>query len=351
MPSSGDLRSGNRPPKGTGEALLEIQNLRVHFRTERGIVRAVDGIDLQIRPNRTLGVVGESGCGKSVMALAILGLLPGNSAQVSGSILLHGRDGRVVDLTRLNPTGREVRRIRGAEIAMIFQEPMTSLNPVFTIGDQIAEVIRLHQTVDSKEAVERTKDMIALVGIPSPDQRMKDYPYQLSGGMRQRAMIAMAMSCNPAVLIADEPTTALDVTIQAQILDLMAKLQEETNTAIVMITHDLGVVAAMADEVAVMYLGQIVEYGSVRSVLKRRHHPYTRGLFRSIPVLGSQGKTKLEPIEGVVPDPRFIGEGCRFGDRCPERMQICDQEPPVFAPTPSSLSRCWLHDPKATAGG
>ena len=349
-PSSGDPPVGNQPTTAAGEVLLEIRDLRVHFHTDRGIVRAVDGIDLQIRPNRTLGLVGESGCGKSVMALAILGLLPGTSAQVSGTILFHGRDGQVVDLTRLNPTGSEIRRIRGAEIAMIFQEPMTSLNPVFTIGDQIVEAIRLHQAVDSKEAKERTRDMLALVGIPSPDQRMKDYPYQLSGGMRQRAMIAMAMSCNPALLIADEPTTALDVTIQAQILDLMAKLQKETNTAIVMITHDLGVVAAMADEVAVMYLGQIVEYGSVRSVLKRRHHPYTRGLFRSIPALGRQGKVKLTPIAGVVPDPRSISDGCRFGERCPERMQICDREPPMFEPEPPNLSRCWLHDPERTAG-
>ncbi len=253
-PSPGDPRVGSRPTTATGDVLLELRDLRVHFRTDYGIVRAVDGIDLQIRPNRTLGVVGESGCGKSVMALAIMGLLSHTSARISGTILFHCRDGRVVDLTRLNPTGREIRQIRGAEIAMTFQEPMTSLNPVFTIGDQIVEAIRLHQKVDAKEASERTRDILALVGIPSPGQRMNDYPYQLSGGMRQRAMIAMAMSCNPALLIADEPTTALDVTIQAQILDLMAKLQKETNTAIVMITHDLGVVAAMADEVAVMYL-------------------------------------------------------------------------------------------------
>jgi oligopeptide/dipeptide ABC transporter ATP-binding protein len=333
------------------DVLLEIRDLKVDFRTDRGIVRAVDGIDLKIRRNRTLGVVGESGCGKSVMALAIMGLLPRTSARISGEILFHRRDGQVVDLTRLNPTGREIRGIRGAEIAMIFQEPMTSLNPVYTIGDQIVEAIRLHQKVDAEEARERTRDMLALVEIPSPEQRMNDYPYQLSGGMRQRAMIAMAMSCNPILLIADEPTTALDVTIQAQILDLMMTLQKETNTAVVMITHDLGVVAAMADEVAVMYLGQTVEYGSVRSVLKRRHHPYTRGLLRSLPVLGSRGKARLEPIAGVVPDPRFISGGCRFGDRCLERLQICDREPPMFEPDPSSFSRCWLHDPEAAADG
>ena len=350
-PSSGDPRESSRPSTATGDVLLEIRDLRVHFHTDRGIVRAVDGIDLQISSNRTLGVVGESGCGKSVMALAIMGLLSHTSARVSGTILFHRQDGRVVDLTRLDPTGTEICYIRGAEIAMIFQEPMTSLNPVFTIGDQIVEAIRRHQEVDSKEAWERSIDMLALVGIHSPEQRMNDYPYQLSGGMQQRVMIAMAMSCNPVLLIADEPTTALDVTIQAQILELMVKLQKETNTAIVMITHDLGVVAAMADEVAVMYLGQIIEYGSVRSVLKRRHHPYTRGLFRSIPVLGSRGKVRLNPIAGVVPDPRFIVEGCRFGNRCPERMQICDQNPPMFEPEPSSLSRCWLHDPEATAGG
>jgi oligopeptide/dipeptide ABC transporter, ATP-binding protein, C-terminal domain len=338
--------AGHRSQAQTADdVLIEIRNLRTHFYTDRGIVRAVDGVDLVIRRNRTIGIVGESGCGKSIMALSIMGLVPRPPAKITGEILFHRKDGTVVDLVKLDPKGKEIRAIRGAEIAMIFQEPMTSLNPVYTIGNQIMEAIRLHQKVDKKEARERAIEMLRLVGIPAPEKRVDEYPHQLSGGMRQRAMIAMALSCNPSLLIADEPTTALDVTIQAQILELMERLQEEFEMAIMMITHDLGVVAGMADEVAVMYLGQIVEHSDVRSVFKSRYHPYTEGLMGSIPVLGSRVE-RLTPIQGMVPDPRWMPEGCRFADRCPKRMPVCDQPPPVLEPDPGHFARCWLYDPE-----
>jgi ABC-type dipeptide/oligopeptide/nickel transport system ATPase component len=264
-PGPDHRRSDNR---AAPDALIELRNVKTHFHTDRGIVPAVDGVDLVIPRDRLLGVVGESGCGKTVMALTIMGLLASPPARVSGEILYHRRNGEVVDLAKLDPKGRDFRTIRGAEIAMIFQEPMTSLNPVFTIGDQIMEAIRLHQKVNAREARARAIAMLERVGIPSPERRVDDYPRQLSGGMRQRAMIAMAMSCNPALLIADEPTTALDVTIQAQIVELMGRLQEEMRTAIVMITHDLGVVAGMADAIAVMYLGQVVESARFVAVMR-----------------------------------------------------------------------------------
>lgn len=320
------------------EALLEISQLKLHFFTDKGVVKAVDGVDLTVKEGEVVGLVGESGCGKSVTSLAVMGLVEAPGRIVGGSIRFGGRD-----LTKLSH--KEMRQIRGNEIAMIFQEPMTSLNPVYTIGNQIMEAIRLHQKVDKKEARERAIEMLRLVGIPAPEKRVDEYPHQLSGGMRQRAMIAMALSCNPSLLIADEPTTALDVTIQAQILELMERLQEEFEMAIMMITHDLGVVAGMADEVAVMYLGQIVEHSDVRSVFKSRYHPYTEGLMGSIPVLGSRVE-RLTPIQGMVPDPRWMPEGCRFADRCPKRMPVCDQPPPVLEPDPGHFARCWLYDPE-----
>lgn len=335
----------------SGDALVEVRDLKTHFHTDRGVIRAVDGIDLVIRPKRTLGVVGESGSGKSIMARSIMGLVPRPPARISGEILFRRPSGAAVNMATLEPKSQTMRDIRGSEIAMIFQEPMTSLNPVYTIGNQIGEAVRLHQKVGARQARVRAIEMLSLVGIPAPEKRVDNYPHQMSGGMRQRAMIAMALSCNPGLLIADEPTTALDVTIQAQILVLMRRLQQEFESAIMMITHDLGVVAGMADDVAVMYLGQIVEYGPVRGVFKKRHHPYTQGLLQSIPVLGAPPDARLKPIQGMVPDPRFMPTGCRFKDRCPHRMAICDKEVPIFKPEPGHQVRCWLHDPEVKQGG
>ncbi len=326
------------------DRLLEIHDLKTWFHTDRGTVRAVDGVDLAVGRNRTLGLVGESGCGKTVTALSIMGLVPPATTAISGSLRFRRKDGSEVDLVQLDSQSRTYRRIRGGEIAMIFQEPMTSLNPVYTIGNQIMEAIQLHQDKPAGEARERAVEMLRQVGIADPERRAVEYPHQLSGGMRQRAMIAMALSCNPSLLIADEPTTALDVTIQAQILELMQRLQGEFGISIIMITHDLGVVVGMADEVAVMYLGRVVEYGPMRPVFKQPRHPYTQGLLRSIPVLGARVRQRLQPIQGLVPDPRATPPGCRFADRCPQRMEQCAEEPPIFEPAPSHLSRCWLSE-------
>ena len=333
------------PPAAPAQPLLEVRELRTWFHTERGVVRAVDGVDLAVGRNRTLGVVGESGCGKTVTALSIMGLVPAATTAISGRILFHATDGREVDLAQLDPHSRAYRRIRGGEIAMIFQEPMNSLNPVYTIGNQIVEAIQLHQEQAAAGARERAVEMLRQVGIADPERRAGEYPHHLSGGMRQRAMIAMALSCNPSLLIADEPTTALDVTIQAQILELMQRLQGEFGIAIIMITHDLGVVVGMADEVAVMYLGRVVEYGPMRPVFKQPQHPYTQGLLRSIPVLGAQVRQRLQPIEGLVPDPRATPPGCRFADRCPQRFEECATEPPLFEAAADHRSRCWLSAP------
>jgi len=315
---------------GRHAPLLEIRDLKTWFHTERGTVRAVDGVDLAVGRNRTLGLVGESGCGKTVTALSIMGLVPPATTAISGNLLFRRKDGSEVDLAQIDPHSRTYRRIRGGEIAMIFQEPMTSLNPVYTIGNQIREAIQLHQEKPAGEARERAVEMLRQVGIADPEQRSVEYPHQLSGGMRQRAMIAMALSCNPSLLVADEPTTALDVTIQAQILELMQRLQGEFGISIIMITHDLGVVVGMADEVAVMYLGRVVEHGPMRPVFKAPRHPYTQGLLRSIPVLGAQVRQRLQPIEGLVPDPRATPPGCRFADRCPQAEASCRTKRPVL---------------------
>ncbi|MBW1699556.1 MAG: ABC transporter ATP-binding protein [Deltaproteobacteria bacterium] len=324
--------------------LLEVKNLKTYFYTWDGVVRAVDGIDFVIEPEKTLGVVGESGCGKSVTAQSIMGLIEMPPGKIEAGEILYYRNGDVVDLAKLDPKGREMRSIRGNEIAMIFQEPMTSLNPAFTIGNQIIEAIILHQNLTKKEAQDRAVEMLEAVGIPSPKHRLKEYPHQLSGGMRQRAMIAMALSCNPALLIADEPTTALDVTIQAQVLDLMNELRREYNTAIKFITHDLGVIAAMADDVIVMYLGKIVESASVREIFHDPIHPYTRGLMQSIPSLARRGKQKLVPIEGVVPDPFEVPRGCGFEPRCPHAESICKTKiPPLKEIKTGHSAACWLH--------
>jgi peptide/nickel transport system ATP-binding protein len=323
--------------------LLEVKGLKVQFHTEDGVARAVDGIDFAIAHERILGVVGESGCGKSVTARAIMGLIETPGRITAGEILLHRRDG-VADICKLDPRGREIRAIRGGEMAMIFQEPMTSLNPVFTVGDQIVEAVTLHQGIGRSEARARAVDLLAAVGIPTPRQRYDNFPHQLSGGMRQRVMIAMAMSCNPRLLIADEPTTALDVTIQAQVMDLMNALRRDFHTAIMFITHDLGVIASMADDVVVMYLGRIVERAPVREIFKHPKHPYTQGLMQSIPSL-TDGKTRrLKAIDGNVPSAFLQQSGCGFAPRCPHAMEICRAHSPALeAVAPSHEAACFLH--------
>ena len=324
--------------------LIEVRDLKTYFYTEDGVVRAVDGVDFVIEPEKTLGVVGESGCGKSVTALSIMGLIQIPPGKIESGEIIYHRNGKATDLTHLNPKGREYRSIRGNEIAMIFQEPMTSLNPVYTIGNQIMEAITLHQHLNKKQARKKAIEMIHSVGIPVPEQRVDEYPHQLSGGMRQRAMIAMALSCNPSLLIADEPTTALDVTIQAQVLDLMNGLREEFNTSIQFITHDLGVIAQMADDVVVMYLGKIVEASEASSIFHDPKHPYTQGLMNSIPSLATTRRERLIPIKGVVPDPFEVPEGCGFEPRCPKAMEICKKEiPPLKEVAPGHLAACWLY--------
>ena len=322
--------------------LLDIRDLKTYFYTDDGVVRAVDGVSLSIAPQKTLGLVGESGCGKSITAFSTMRLIPSPPGKIEhGQILFHkDLESDPIDLTQLNPTGTQMRDIRGNDIAMIFQEPMTSLSPVHTVGNQIAEAIRLHQNADKKEARERAIDALNKVRLPRPDRQVDAYPHELSGGMRQRAMIAMALSCNPSLLIADEPTTALDVTVQAQILDLMRHLQSDIGMAIMLITHDLGVVASMADYVAVMYLGKIVEYADTRTVFKNPRHPYTMGLLNSIPQVGQ--KRRLVPIEGTIPDPFEIPQGCAFAPRCPHVMDKCREEPQLLEIESGHRVSCWL---------
>ncbi|MFN8630774.1 MAG: ABC transporter ATP-binding protein [Chloroflexota bacterium] len=320
--------------RGTKEALLEVSDLRTHFATADGLVKAVDGVSLRIRPGKTLGVVGESGCGKSITAMSIMRLIERPGRIVSGSIKFDG-----MELTTLPDD--EMRDVRGNQISMIFQEPMTSLNPVYTCGDQIAEAVSRHSNLSKKAAMERAVDMLGQVGIPDPKRRANEYPHQLSGGMRQRVMIAMALSTNPELLIADEPTTALDVTIQAQILELMKALREKNGMAIMLITHDLGVVAEMSDDVSVMYAGKVVEASDAVTVFDKPHHPYTRGLLASIPRMGEK-REKLEVIKGVVPNPLNLPKGCLFKRRCPYAMPVCDNVPPLREVAPGHVSRCWL---------
>jgi len=323
--------------------LIEVKGLRTYFYTEDGVVKAVDGVSFAIEPEQTLGVVGESGCGKSVTALSIMGLVPMPPGKIVEGEILFRKNGKTVELHKLNPKGKEYRSIRGKEIAMIFQEPMTSLNPVFTIGYQIMEAIMLHQKVSKREARQKAIEMLRQVGIPEPEQRVDEYPHQLSGGMRQRAMIAMALSCNPSLLIADEPTTALDVTIQAQVLDLIQDLKRKFHAAIMLITHDLGVVAEMCEEVVVMYLGKVVERAKVRPIFHEPRHPYTQGLLKSIPSLATK-KKRLDPIKGVVPDPLNAPPGCPFNPRCPHAIEICRQEmPPLKEVETDHDVACWLY--------
>jgi len=324
------------------KTLIEVRDLKTYFYTEDGVVRAVDGVSFSIERQGTLGVVGESGCGKSQTALSIMGLVPMPPGKIVGGQVIYHRDGHPIDLTKLDPKGKEYRSIRGNEIAMIFQEPMTSLNPVYTIGNQIMEAIMLHQKKNKREARELAIEMLRQVGIPLPEQRVDEYPHQLSGGMRQRAMIAMALSCNPHLLIADEPTTALDVTIQAQILELIKSLQEQYHMALMMITHNLGVIAETSDEVVVMYMGKVVEYAPVHEIFHDPKHPYTQGLMESIPAL-TKKKERLKPIKGVVPDPYNVPKGCPFQTRCPHVMEVCKEMPPLEEIEPAHKVACWLY--------
>jgi peptide/nickel transport system ATP-binding protein len=332
----------------TPTPLLEISGLKTHFFLDEGTVKAVEGADLAIQPGSTVGIVGESGCGKSVTAYSILQLVEHPGRIVAGKIIWQRPDtagGDIVDLAALNPNGRAMRAIRGGDIAMIFQEPLTSLSPIHTIGDQIVEAIRLHSEISQEEARNQAIQMLQRVGIPKPEERIDNYPFQLSGGMRQRAMIAMALSCHPSLLIADEPTTALDVTTQAQILELMSELQSDFGMAILLITHNLGVVAEMCDQVVVMYLGQVVEQADTASLFNDPKHPYTQALMRSIPKIGQRRLGRLDPIKGMVPDPYNRPKGCCFHPRCDKFVPgRCDQqEPPLQQLKSGGMVRCVLY--------
>jgi len=327
---------------GANHFLLTIRNLHTYFFTDEGVAKAVDGVDLELKEGGTLGVVGESGCGKSVTALSVMRLIPDPPGKITqGEILFAGTN--LLDLSEA-----EMRKIRGRSISMIFQEPMTSLNPVFQIGDQISEVLRLHEGLSRREAWDRSIEMLKLVGIPSPERRVQEYPHQLSGGMRQRAMIAMALACSPKLMIADEPTTALDVTIQAQILELMNRLQREKGMSVILITHNLGVIAETAQKVAVMYAGRIVEYAEVKPIFGNPMHPYTQGLLKSIPRLDEDHarKARLEAIPGLVPSLLELPKGCKFSNRCKYVFEKCGEEPQLIEAEPGHLVRCWLHGKK-----
>jgi peptide/nickel transport system ATP-binding protein len=326
---------------GEDHYLLKIRDLHTYFFLDEGVVKAVDGIDLELKEGETLGIVGESGCGKSVTALSIMQLIPSPPGRiVKGEIYFEGTD-------LLTLSEAKMRKIRGRSISMIFQEPMTSLNPVFQIGDQISEILQLHEGIARKEAWERSIETLRIVGIPSPERRVKEYPHHLSGGMRQRAMIAMALACSPRLMIADEPTTALDVTIQAQILELMIHLKEEKAMSLILITHNLGVIAETAQNVMVMYAGRVVESTDVRSVFANPKHPYTQGLLNSIPRLDRDDtkKERLEAIPGLVPSLLDISEGCKFFERCKYAFHQCsEKEPLLIEIDPGHFVRCWLYE-------
>ena len=327
----------------TATPILSVRELQTYFFTDAGVARAVDGVSFDVHPGKTLALVGESGCGKSITALSILRLIPEPPGRiVGGSILFEGRD-------LLMANASDMRTLRGNAISMVFQEPMTSLNPVFRVGDQIGAVLRLHRGLSKMQARQAVVDLLAQVGIPAPEERVDNYPHQMSGGMRQRVMIAMALACDPKVLIADEPTTALDVTIQAQILDLLRKLQRERGMAIILITHDLGVVAESADDVAIMYAGRIIEQAPVRELFANRSHPYTQGLFDSLPEVGAE-RARLQAIRGNVPPATQFPAGCRFHPRCPHAMTVCtSDEPALFNIGENHRCACWLRDPATMA--
>jgi peptide/nickel transport system ATP-binding protein len=321
---------------GVAERLLEVRDLKVHFPTEDGLVKAVDGITFTIDQGETLGVVGESGSGKSVSFLTVMGLISKKQARITGEILFKGQN--LLDLP-----AEEMRNIRGSGMSMVFQDPMTSLHPYYRVGDQIVEAIRAHQPLPKRDALKQAVDMLKRVGIPRPEERARQFPHEFSGGMRQRAMIAMALSLNPDLLIADEPTTALDVTVQAQILDLIDRLREEFNASVVIITHDLGVVAEHCDKIQVMYAGKIVESGDRGDIYHRAHHPYTWGLLQSITRVDQPKTERLRPIKGLPPSLIFVPPGCSFHPRCPYRFQPCDVEvPPLLSPDGRHASACHL---------
>jgi oligopeptide/dipeptide ABC transporter ATP-binding protein len=327
------------------DALLQVRELRTHFFTHEGVVRAVDGVNVTVASGRTVCVVGESGCGKSVTARSILGLVDRPGRIVGGEIAFRDKDGETIDLAALDPRSERMRRIRGGEISMIFQEPMASLSPMYTIGAHLVETIRLHMEMDKAAARAHAIEMLRRVGIPRPEQRIDAYSFQLSGGMCQRAMIAMALACGPSLLIADEPTTALDVTTQARILDLIKDLQAQTGMSVLFITHDLGVVAEIADEVVVMYLGTVVERGTVDEIFHDAKHPYTQALLRSIPTIGAGTRQRLTPIRGMVPHPSDRPTGCPYHPRCDRAiLGLCDvKDPPTVETAPGHTARCVLY--------
>ncbi|MCQ2400735.1 MAG: ABC transporter ATP-binding protein [Lachnospiraceae bacterium] len=305
------------------ENVLEVKDLQTRFRVQKRVVNAVSGVTFELKRGKVLGIVGESGCGKSVTAHSVLQLLPKVGHIENGSVMYYPKDGEPIDLSKYGPKSKEIRKIRGKDISMIFQDPMTTLNPVYTIGDQIVENLRKHEKLTKTEAKVRVIELLKKLGIPNPEIRFNEYPHQFSGGMKQRVMIAIAMICNPEILIADEPTTALDVTIQAQILGLMRSLQEEHGTSIILITHNMGIVAQMCDDVAVMYMGRVVEFGTLKQIFTEPKHPYTTALLRSVPVLGMDSDEDLETIEGSTPDASTVFKGCEFAERCKEARPEC----------------------------
>ncbi len=329
--------------------LLSVRNLKTYFYDENSVVKAVDGVSFDIHKGDSLGVVGESGCGKSITALSILRLVPRPKGKIVGGEIHYYGDGEDIEITKLPTNGEKIRAIRGNEIAYIFQEPMTALNPVYTIGNQIMEVILRHQNVEKQEARRQAIDMLKMVGIAAAEKRVDEYPHEFSGGMRQRAMIAMALSCKPKLLIADEPTTALDVTIEAQILELIKDLQRELGMALMIITHDLGVIGEMAKNTVVMYTGKIVERAGTDTILTNPQHPYSQGLLNSIPTIGKKGD--LSPIKGTVPNMNSLPKGCYFAPRCPHVMEICNsRDPDVFELGEKHTAKCWLYRERRVDG-
>ena len=327
------------------DIVLKVENLQTKFTVGKRIVHAVNDVSFELKSGSTLGVVGESGCGKSVTAHSIIQLLPKNGNITNGSVTYRTKAGKELDLTSFKRNGKSIRQIRGQEIAMIFQDPLASLDPVYKIGTQIAENLLEHENISRHEARERVVKLLSELGIPVPEKRYDDYPHQFSGGMKQRVMIATAMICNPNILIADEPTTSLDVTIQAQILNLMKEVQKEHGTSIILITHNMGIIAETCDDVVVMYMGKVVEYGTLEQVFNNSKHPYTKALLQSVPVLGIGKEAKLEPIRGTTPDASDVLEGCVFAPRCDHAMDICWKKPPseLYLEDKHRV-RCWLYE-------